>query len=308
MRIARYRTASYTGVGVVVEDRVVDVASLRGAPKTLIDVLAGPPEAWRELNALAHAARGVAVTQVELLAPIRRPPKFLGIGMNSPDHGRELMQAERTPEVLEVLEASAHLRQAFPRPSFPTLFNKQTSCICGPYDAVLIPRDSTKVDYEGELALVIGRTVRNAELQEAEQAIGGYTVTNDVSVRDWQWNTSQMWLGKSYDTHGPTGPWIVTADEFDPAQAVIRTWVNDELRQEGAVADMTLSPAEIVAAASRVCTLEPGDLIACGTPAGIGAITGNYLAAGDTVRVAITGLGEITNTCVNEPAPVRIAA
>jgi 2-keto-4-pentenoate hydratase/2-oxohepta-3-ene-1,7-dioic acid hydratase in catechol pathway len=117
-----------------------------------------------------------------------------------------------------------------------------------------------------------------------------------------------MWLGKSYDTHGPTGPWIVTADEFDPARAVVRTWVNDELRQEGAVADMTLSPAEIVAAVSRVCTLEPGDLIACGTPAGIGAITGNYLVAGDTVRVVVTGLGEITNTCVNEPATVRIAA
>jgi 2-keto-4-pentenoate hydratase/2-oxohepta-3-ene-1,7-dioic acid hydratase in catechol pathway len=139
------------------------------------------------------------------------------------------------------------------------------------------------------------------------RAIAGWTVTNDVSIRDWQWNTSQTWLGKSFDTHGPIGPWIVTADAFDPQSAVIRTWVNDEQRQEGRLADQILSPAKLVALISQVCTLEPGDLIATGTPGGIGGITGNYLVAGDQVRVEVTGIGQIDNPVTAEPVPVQPA-
>jgi 2-keto-4-pentenoate hydratase/2-oxohepta-3-ene-1,7-dioic acid hydratase in catechol pathway len=145
--------------------------------------------------------------------------------------------------------------------------------------------------------------LRRADSGAAAEAIAGYTVTNDLSVRDWQTNTSQMWLGKSFETHGPIGPWVVTADELDVSAAVIRTWVNGELRQEGALADQHLSPAEIVSQVSQVCTLEPGDLIATGTPGGIGSLQGRFLTAGDRIRVSVDGIGAIENRVVAEPLP-----
>jgi 2-keto-4-pentenoate hydratase/2-oxohepta-3-ene-1,7-dioic acid hydratase in catechol pathway len=302
MRIARFTTGGSTRTGVASDGHIVAVEDLGvDVPADPVAILAAGPEVWNELTAAAGARQGVALEAVRLLAPIERPAKFLGVGMNSDDHVKEALEAPRSPEVVAMLKASEHLKAAFPEPRFPLLFNKQTNSVTGPFDPIWIPRDSHQVDYEGEVAVVIGRRVRRAREEEAVEAIAGFTVTNDVSVRDWQWNTSQTWLGKSFDTHGPTGPWIVTADEFDPAAAVIRTWVNGDQRQEGRLADQILSPAQIVALVSQVCTLEPGDLIATGTPGGIGALTGSYLVAGDRVRIEVTGIGEIDNPVRNEP-------
>jgi 2-keto-4-pentenoate hydratase/2-oxohepta-3-ene-1,7-dioic acid hydratase in catechol pathway len=297
MRICRYTSAGREAIGVVVGDRVVEIDEPRG----IVAILEAGPELWQRLQKESEDRTGTPLRDVELLAPIAKPPKFLAVGFNSKDHVDEALNAPKTPEILEMMRSYEHLQKAFPAPRFPAVFNKQTSSVTGPRGPIWLPRDSTKLDYEGEAALVIGRRVRRADEREAAAAIAGWTVTNDVTVRDWQWNTAQTWLGKSFETHGPTGPWIVTVDEFDAEAAVIRTWVNDELRQDGRLAEQTLSPAQIVAQLSQACTLEPGDLIATGTPAGIGSPFGRYLVAGDRVRVSVSGIGEIENTVVAEP-------
>jgi 2-keto-4-pentenoate hydratase/2-oxohepta-3-ene-1,7-dioic acid hydratase in catechol pathway len=289
-------------VGVVTDGRVVAVDDLdTEIPADPIAILHAGPQAWETLTTAARGHPGTQIDEITLLAPITRPPKFLAVGMNSADHAQEAKEAPPSPELTAMMNATRHLQLAFPEPRFPLLFNKQVNCITGPHDPIWIPADSDKVDYEGEVAVVIGTRVRRADERTAARAIAGWTVTNDVSVRDWQWNSSQTWLGKSFETHGPIGPWIITADEFDPEEAVISTWVNDEQRQHGRLADQILSPAKIVALISQVCTLEPGDLIATGTPGGIGGLTGNYLVAGDRVRIEVSGIGQIDNPLIAEP-------
>lgn len=290
-------------VGVVAGDHVTDVASLAGASSEIIEILAAGRERVLELeDAVSRdGSGGVPLADVRLLAPIPRPPKFLGVGFNSADHEAEIDRARESPAMAALRRRRALLAEAFPAPRFATIFNKQTSCVTGPCDEVWLPHDSDRLDYEGEIAVVIGRRLRRANAQAAAEAIAGYLVTNDVSVRDWQTNTSQMWLGKSFETHGPIGPWVVTADEFDLTAARIRTWVNGELRQHGALAEQHLSPSEIVSQVSQVCTLDPGDLIATGTPGGIGSLQGRFLTVGDRIRVSVDGIGTIENTIVAEP-------
>ena len=216
--------------------------------------------------------------EVRLLAPVL-PRKFFGIGLNYADHIAE-----------SGMEA----------PEFPVFFNKQSTCVVGPGDEVHMPRVSTLLDYEGELAIVIGTRCRHVPEDRAHEVIAGYTIANDVSVRDWQLRTPTMTLGKSFDTHGPLGPWVVTADELgDPHSLGIKTWVNDELRQDGDTSQMIYDCFQQVAHLSEAFTLEPGDVIATGTPAGIGAVRQPFpeglLKVGDKVRVEIDGIGALEN-------------
>ena len=225
-----------------------------------------------------------ALVDVRLLAPVR-PRKFLAIGLNYADHIAE-----------SGMEA----------PQFPIFFNKQATCVVGPYDDIHMPRVSTLLDYEGELAIVIGRRCRHVPVEEAPDVIAGYTITNDVSVRDWQLRTPTMTMGKSFDTHGPLGPWVVTADEIgDPHDLRIRTFVNEEMRQDGSTGEMVFNCFEQVAHLSEAFTLEPGDVIATGTPAGVGAVRQPFpeglLKVGDVVRIEIDGIGSMENTVVEEP-------
>ena len=222
--------------------------------------------------------------QVRLLAPVQ-PRKFLAIGLNYADHIAE-----------SGMEA----------PKFPVFFNKQITCVVGPGDDVHMPRVSNLLDYEGELAVVIGARCRHVPEDRAHEVIAGYTITNDVSVRDWQIRTPTMTMGKSFDTHGPLGPWLVTPDELgDPHDLAIRTYVNDELRQDGNTREMIYNCFQQIAHLSEAFTLEPGDVIATGTPAGIGAVRQPFpeglLKTGDVVRVQIDGIGELCNTVVEEP-------
>ncbi len=209
------------------------------------------------------------------------PSKFLGIARNYAAHARE--------------------RGGSLGGEFPVFFNKQISCIVGSGDAIVIPAISPQVDYEGELAVVIGRRASNVSIAEALEYVAGYTIANDVSVRDWQQRSPTMTLGKSFDTHGPLGPWLVTSDDIaDPQSLEIRTYVNDELRQRASTEEMIYSVAEQIAVLSIACTLEPGDVIATGTPAGVGAAFDppRWLCAGDVVRVEIDEIGVLSNPVV----------
>ncbi len=238
-----------------------------------------------DLARRADAAKrglGVSLSDCVLSAPVPRPPEFIGVGLNYMDHAIEARLAV---------------------PAAPLVFNKQTSSASGPYDDVLAPLLSDQLDYEGELGLVIGHAWREMSLADSRAAIFGYVVVNDFSLRDIQMASPTHTMGKSFDTHGPFGPWIVTADEVnDPQALVIETRVNGELRQRGSTADMIFGCAEIVSYLSRVMTLAPGTVVTTGTPAGVcfGGENPAYLRDGDTVTVEIEGIGLLRNRVVAE--------
>jgi 2-keto-4-pentenoate hydratase/2-oxohepta-3-ene-1,7-dioic acid hydratase in catechol pathway len=273
VRLARYRHERNVGVGAVVDGQVIPlpgVASVLEAPSSL-------PEGPR-----------LPLDQVRLLAPIPRPPKFLAAGLNYEDHLEET---------------------GLPRPAEPVFFNKQTTCIVGPGDDVHRPRVSEMLDYEGELGVVIGRRCRHVPVESAFDVIAGYLVVNDVTIRDWQLSSPTMTLGKSFDTHGPIGPWLTTADEVaDPHDLRIRTWLNDDLVQDGSTSSMIYDIPAQIARLSTAFTLEPGDLLATGTPAGVGVVRQPplWMKAGDVVRVEIDGLGWLENPIVEEPAGTAV--
>jgi 2-keto-4-pentenoate hydratase/2-oxohepta-3-ene-1,7-dioic acid hydratase in catechol pathway len=263
----------------IVGDEVVDLAdAATGLPPTTRAMLALGPDG------LAHAAAAPStraprhpLSEVRRHAPVLDPPAILGIGMNYRAHVAEL---GREP------------------PEWQYWFNKQRTAIAGPGDSILIPAVSNMVDYEGELAMVIGRRCQHVPADRALEVVAGFTVINDVSVRDWQWRTPTFTMGKSFDSHAPCGPELVTGDELgDPGRLTIRTWVNDELRQDSTTADMIFGCAAMIEYLTTAFPLEPGTLIATGTPAGVGAgfDPPRYLAAGDTVRIAIEGIGELIN-------------
>jgi 2-keto-4-pentenoate hydratase/2-oxohepta-3-ene-1,7-dioic acid hydratase in catechol pathway len=247
----------------------------------------GPQPGIVEDGSVVHRddqAERHALEDVRLLAPVQ-PRKFLAIGLNYADHIAE---------------------SGMDAPRYPVFFNKQVTCVVGPDDDVHMPRVSKLLDYEGELGVVIGARCRHVPEDRAHEVIAGYTIANDVSVRDWQIRTPTMTMGKSFDTHGPLGPWIVTADELgDPHDLALRTNVNDELRQDANTGEMIYNCFAQVAHLSQAFTLEPGDVIATGTPAGIGALRQPFpeglLKVGDVVRVEIEGIGELQNTVVEEP-------
>jgi len=273
--------------GSVVGDEVVDLTDPSVAlPGNMTEFLvAGPAALERADAAFSSGARRLALDQVRLRAPVPHPVKVLGIGLNYAAH---------------VAETGAT------RPEHQVWFNKQRTCVIGPGDGIEIPRVSAQVDYEGELAMVIGRRARHVPVAEAASVVAGFTVCNDVTVRDWQFRTPTWTLGKSFDTHGPVGPWIVTGDELgDPHRLSLRTWVNGDLRQDASTDDMIFSCWEQVAYLSTVFTLEPGDIISTGTPAGVGISFDppRWLVPGDVVRIEIEHIGTLENPVVDEPAP-----
>ena len=195
------------------------------------------------------------------------------------------------------------------RPWVPVFFNKQSTCVTGPYDPVHLPRASSLLDYEGELGFVIGRRCRYVPRERAAEVIAGYLAVDDVSVRDWQFRAPTMMLGKSFDTHGPLGPWIVTPDEVgDPHALDLRTWVNGELRQRSNTRELIFDCFDQVATLSAAFTLEPGDVVSTGTPAGVGAAAGKFLVPGDVVRIEIEKIGVIENRVIEEPAEAAFIA
>ncbi|WP_432769436.1 MAG: fumarylacetoacetate hydrolase family protein [Sphingopyxis sp.] len=284
MRLVRFDGGAGARAGVVRGDTVVDLEPL-GFPDLLTVVRAGVG-ALARITDYAASAASVPLASVRLLAPIERPGKYLAIGMNYRKH----------------VEEGAKLGIAEPKKQL--WFNKQTTSIAGPFDGIVKPDVSDQVDYEVELGVVIGAAAKHVASADAHRHIFGYFVANDVSTRDWQFHSQTMTMGKSFDTHGPIGPWIVTADEIaDPHDLPIRCLVNGDERQSSNTGMMLHNIYEQIEYLSTAFTLEPGDLIATGTPEGVGIAKDPpvFLKVGDVVRCEIDGIGTIENPVIAEP-------
>jgi 2-keto-4-pentenoate hydratase/2-oxohepta-3-ene-1,7-dioic acid hydratase in catechol pathway len=286
MKLATFTHNGATRIGVVAGDTVIDLsAAAPELPRTMLALLeAGRDAMDRARRAAGDSAGRIPLAQVHLEAPIARPPEFLAIGLNYADHIAETRME---------------------KPSFPMFFNKQSSCINGPYDPIHLPRVSQALDYEGELGFVIGRRCRHVPRDRAHEVIAGYCIVNDVSVRDWQRRAPTMTLGKSFDTHGPIGPWIVTPDEIgDPHKLDLKTWVNGELRQHSNTKNLIFDCFAQVETLSTVFTLLPGTIVSTGTPRGVAAgfKPPKFMKAGDVVKIEIVKIGHLEARVIDEPA------
>jgi 2-keto-4-pentenoate hydratase/2-oxohepta-3-ene-1,7-dioic acid hydratase in catechol pathway len=284
MKLATFDGRAAWHVGIVDGEEIVDLTAADPSLGAMTDVLArGPTDAAAASSATAPR---LPLSSVKLGPPVPHPPKFLAIGYNYAAHLEE-----------------THMQ----RPTRQAWFNKQQTSITGPGDPVWIPRIAPdQIDYEGELGVVIGQRCKNVPNDKSAvlDVIAGFTIINDVSVRDWQELEPGMVVSKSFDTHGPIGPWIVTTDEIgDPLDLGLRTYVNGDLRQDGNTRDMLFNIYEQVSYLSSAFTLEVGDVLSTGTPSGIAwHRPGMYLRAGDTVRVEIDKIGTLENPLVAEPA------
>jgi acylpyruvate hydrolase len=277
MRVVTIRTANGTRAGRVEGDRVIEL----DAPD--VGSLLSDPD-WRRVAAAGGGpARPLADADLATLVP--RPSKVICLGLNYASHikemGREL-------------------------PKYPTLFAKFPQTLIGAHDPIILPRVSEQVDWEVELGVVIGRPARHLAGDQAAAAIAGYTVMNDVSVRDYQRHTTQYLAGKIFERTTPVGPALVTLDELPDggADLAVRCEIDGQVMQDSRTSDLLFDPAEIIAYVSQIITLEPGDLIATGTPAGVGAARTPqvWLRAGQVVRTVVEGVGECVNQCLPEPA------
>jgi len=269
--------------GVRLEDRAVSFAPLGFAD--MVAVLAAGDAGRQSINEFLDAPPAYAVVpldRIALLAPIPRPPRLVCVGLNYRDHA-----AESHSEI----------------PGVPTIFSKFPQSVIAPGESIVLPKNSTKPDYEAEFAFVIGRGGRHIEADRWQQHVAGYTIVNDVSARDFQKATSQWLMGKTFDTFAPMGPWITTADEIaDPHALDIQLRINGELLQNSNTRELIFNIPALVAYLSSVFTLEPGDVVSTGTPAGVGFARRppRWLRPGDEVVINIAGLGELRNPVIAE--------
>jgi len=285
MKLVTFTHGDKTRIGAVLAEEVVDVGGQgRNVPSAMLAFLEqGTPALEQSRQACASWRGRLALADVQLEAPICRPPKMLAVGLNYRDHIEETGR---------------------PMPEVPMIFNKQSTAVIGPGAGIWRPKDSVELDYEGELGVVIGKRCRRVPKDKAATVIAGYTIVNDVSVRDWQARSATTTMGKSWDTHCPMGPYIVTTDEVpDPHRLDLKTWVNGELRQNSNTRHLIFNCFDIVEHLSTAFTLEPGDIIATGTPSGVilGMDPKIWLKPGDVVRIAIDQLGVLENPVVDEP-------
>lgn len=280
MRLVRYKDQGICRLGVVEGDAVIALTPMMDRFPTMLALIEGGEEALDEARGVVKSSRGwIPLSGVRLLAPLEPPGKYLAIGMNYKAH----------------MEEARRLGAAIPDNQF--WFNKQTSCIVGPYDDT-DPGVSKALDYEVELGVVIGKPAKGVSVEQAADHVFGYLVCNDVSARDWQGHSPTFTIGKSFDTHGPIGPWIVTSDEIaEPHALGLRSFVNGEKRQESTTADLVYNIWEQISYLSTAFTLNAGDLIATGTPSGVGVAMSppRFLQPGDVVRCEVDGIGAIEN-------------
>jgi 2-keto-4-pentenoate hydratase/2-oxohepta-3-ene-1,7-dioic acid hydratase in catechol pathway len=299
VKLLTYTRAREKRAGMMVGQDIYDIAAcctyfrLGELPETLLAILRrGEDAALNVLHdrILDNQGRGdklplqccSGLGEVRLCAPIPRPPKLICLGRNYRDHIEE--QGAKPPEK-------------------PLLFAKASTAVTDPGQPIIIPKGSTKIDFEGELALVIGRPLKNPGREEAGEAIFGYTCLNDVTDREAQFGDKQWFRGKSMDTFAPMGPWIVTSDEIgDALDLRLTTKVNSEIMQSESTDKLIFTPVDIICYAARTMTLEPGDVISTGTPGGVGVFRDPqvFLKEGDVVEISIEKIGTLSNPVESE--------
>ena len=278
MKLVTYGESGQERIGAVVGGEIVDLRSAdESLPGTVLGVLEA--DALGAVSRALESGTGVRtpLDGARLASPIPRPPKIVCVGLNYLDHATE---------------------QNVPLPEHPLLFSKATSSVVGPCDDVVLPAESEQVDYEVELAVVIGRTATAVSEADAYDYIAGYTVANDVSARDIQFRQQQWHQGKSYDTFCPMGPWLVTKDEIsDPNALAVKLTLNGEVLQDSNTDNLIFNVPTLVSRISSAMTLFPGDVISTGTPAGVGVFRDPkiLLKAGDYMETWVEGIGTLKN-------------
>ena len=299
MKLVTYNSGAGPRLGAMLDDRaIVDLNRASGGklPADMISFLNAGEEAMAIARTTLDAARAAGsagasasgvifsldVPGTRLEAPVPRPGKVLAIGLNYRDHAEESGQ--------EI-------------PKRPVVFAKASTCITGPGMPVHRPKVSAAVDWEAELCFVVGKHARHVKASDAAEYIAGYMAGNDVSVRDWQFHSPTWMIGKSFDTHGPTGPWLATRDDVNVANLDVKTYLNGELKQSSNTKHLIFDVGAIVEYLSAAMTLEPGDIVFTGTPSGVGVSRRppEFMKAGDVVRVEISGLGVLENPIIDEP-------
>lgn len=269
--------------GLLVDGGIIDLAAA-GLPATMVELLQAGESGMQRAAALAGSSALINADTATLHAPLPNPGKVLAIGLNYADHVEE---------------------SGMDRPKHQMWFNKQHNCINGPYADINLPMASSRLDYEAELCVVIGRRCKHVPKERAHEVIAGYCCGNDVSVRDWQLRVQTMQIGKSFDTHGPLGPWLVTPDEVgDPHNLEIRCWVNGEERQHSNTRHLIFDCFDAIAHLTQAFTLDVGDVLYMGTPSGVGVAMQppHFLKADDVVKIEVEKLGFIENRVVVEDA------
>ncbi len=283
MRIVTVEIDGAARPGAVAANEVVDLSE--AGFSSVLDVIEAGAEGLSKAQgflASATAASRRPLSSVKLLAPIPKPRKLLCVGLNYLDHAKE---------------SNAEI------PNVPTIFNKFATAVIASGENIVLPKVSTSPDYEGEFAFVIIKGGRHIQPDDWKQHVFGYTIVNDVSARDYQRATTQWLMGKTFDTFAPMGPWIVTADEVpDPHTLQIKTEINGEVLQNSNTRELIFKIPALIAHLSSVFTLEPGDIVSTGTPAGVGFARNppRWLRPGDDVVISIEGLGELRNPVVAE--------
>jgi len=283
MRLATFTTGGAPELGVVQGDSIISLS--RAAPRLatdMIDLITRWDDVRADVERLSASGTPQPLAGVRLMAPVPRPGKVMAIGLNYADHVAET-GAKPPPQQI--------------------WFAKLQSAVNGPYDPIQIPKSSQMIDWEAEMVFIVGKRGKHIAKENAASHVFGYCCGNDISVRDWQNMTPQWLLGKSFDTHAPFGPWIVTADEIpDPHNLGIRCFVNGERKQNSNTKNLIFNIYDQIALLSRAMTLYPGDAVFTGTPGGVGMALKPpvWLKAGDTVRVELDGLGAIEATMVPE--------
>ncbi|MFP4105747.1 MAG: fumarylacetoacetate hydrolase family protein [Phycisphaerae bacterium] len=301
MKLASYQHEGRDSYGVVYDGRLVDIPTTwADGPATLLEALQNAENALHRIANIAMSAEHtIQLDDVQLLAPIPNPPKLLGLAVNYVEHHREFDRGHDLPD-----NPKYHTT---PRP-----FLMPNTAVAHPNAEIPWPSYSRDVDYEVELAVIIGKPTRCVSPEQARDCIAGYTIANDISARTVTHSEQRTerpkdkffdWLhGKWSDGFCPMGPWMVTADEFgDPAASHLKCWVNDDLRQDADSDLMIFDVYELVSFCSEIMTLTPGDVIATGTPSGVGFPTGRTLSGGDRVTCEIEGIGTLVNTMGTPP-------
>ncbi len=283
MKLVNFLFKGEKNVGALVDDGVCSLKSISDKySMSMLEFIEQIDELSPEVSKFIDSnPEVIPLSEIEFLPVIERPGKVLAVGLNYKDHAKET---------------------GMDLPKVPMIFTKQSTSVLGHQGEIHKPKVSDAVDYEGEMAFVIGKRCRHVSKEDALDVIAGVTICNDVSVRDWQIASPTFTMGKSFDTHCPIGPYIVTMDEIsDIHNLKIKTYVNDELRQDSCTDQLIFDCFDLIEHITKAFTLEPGDIIATGTSSGVGVVLGKYLVPNDVVRIELENVGTLENKVILEP-------